>query len=283
MMIDFALDAERNEGMAPRDAIYQAALLRFRPILMTTLAALFGALPLMLSTRLRRRAAPAARPRDGRRPARQPGADAVHHAGDLPVLRPSRRAPGGRRRSSVDVKDATGHEPLGAVHRPPGRDHAAESLGRAGRRARVTRCCRCRRCRRSTSRRSRCRHRCPAPVPRRWRRRWRRRSSARSARIAGVNEIDSQSSQGSTRITSSSTSERTSTRPRARCRRPSTRRARCCRAPCRAMPTYRKINPPQAPIMLLALTSNTKTRASCTTWRRRCWRRRSRRSPASAK
>ena len=50
MMIDFALDAERNDGLSPRDAIYQAALLRFRPILMTTLAALFGALPLMLSS-----------------------------------------------------------------------------------------------------------------------------------------------------------------------------------------------------------------------------------------
>ena len=50
MMIDFALDAERSEGMSPHDAIYKAALLRFRPILMTTLAALFGALPLMLST-----------------------------------------------------------------------------------------------------------------------------------------------------------------------------------------------------------------------------------------
>ena len=48
MMIDFALDAERNEGMAPREAIHQAALLRFRPIIMTTLAALFAALPLML-------------------------------------------------------------------------------------------------------------------------------------------------------------------------------------------------------------------------------------------
>jgi multidrug efflux pump len=48
MMIDFALDAEREEGKSPRDAIHQAALLRFRPILMTTLAALFGALPLML-------------------------------------------------------------------------------------------------------------------------------------------------------------------------------------------------------------------------------------------
>jgi multidrug efflux pump len=50
MMIDFALDAERNEGKSPREAIFQACLLRFRPILMTTLAALFGALPLMLGT-----------------------------------------------------------------------------------------------------------------------------------------------------------------------------------------------------------------------------------------
>lgn len=49
MMIDFALAAEREQGMSPRDAIFQACLLRFRPILMTTLAALLGALPLMLS------------------------------------------------------------------------------------------------------------------------------------------------------------------------------------------------------------------------------------------
>lgn len=50
MMIDFALAAEREQGMSPRDAIFEACLLRFRPILMTTLAALLGALPLMLST-----------------------------------------------------------------------------------------------------------------------------------------------------------------------------------------------------------------------------------------
>lgn len=50
MMIDFALDAERNRGVDPDTAIYEAALLRFRPILMTTLAALFGAIPLMLAT-----------------------------------------------------------------------------------------------------------------------------------------------------------------------------------------------------------------------------------------
>ena len=50
MMVDFALDATRRQGLSPVDAIRQAALLRFRPILMTTLAALFGALPLMLSS-----------------------------------------------------------------------------------------------------------------------------------------------------------------------------------------------------------------------------------------
>ncbi len=49
MMIDFALDAQRKDGLAPREAITRASLLRFRPILMTTMAALLGALPLMLS------------------------------------------------------------------------------------------------------------------------------------------------------------------------------------------------------------------------------------------
>ena len=50
MMIDFALEAERVEGLPPREAIYQACLLRFRPIMMTTMAAILGALPLMLGT-----------------------------------------------------------------------------------------------------------------------------------------------------------------------------------------------------------------------------------------
>jgi len=50
MMIDFALDAERKEGKSPREAIFQACLLRFRPILMTTMSALLSALPLMLGT-----------------------------------------------------------------------------------------------------------------------------------------------------------------------------------------------------------------------------------------
>ena len=48
MMIDFALDAERQEGLSPRDAIYKACVIRFRPIMMTTMAALFGAIPLAI-------------------------------------------------------------------------------------------------------------------------------------------------------------------------------------------------------------------------------------------
>src|SRR5205823_11193047 len=50
MMIDFALDVERKEGKPPEEAIYQACLLRFRPIMMTTMAALLGGLPLALGT-----------------------------------------------------------------------------------------------------------------------------------------------------------------------------------------------------------------------------------------
>src|SRR5204862_1357002 len=50
LMIDFALDVQRNEGKPPAEAIYQACLLRFRPIMMTTMAALLGALPLALGT-----------------------------------------------------------------------------------------------------------------------------------------------------------------------------------------------------------------------------------------
>jgi multidrug efflux pump subunit AcrB len=50
MMIDFALEAERDQKLAPREAIFQACVLRFRPIMMTTMAALLGGLPLALGT-----------------------------------------------------------------------------------------------------------------------------------------------------------------------------------------------------------------------------------------
>jgi multidrug efflux pump len=50
MLVDFALEVERNEGVGPEQSIYQACVLRFRPILMTTMAALLGGVPLMLGT-----------------------------------------------------------------------------------------------------------------------------------------------------------------------------------------------------------------------------------------
>ena len=92
MMIDFALDAQRQQGLPAREAIYQACLLRLRPILMTTVAAIFGALPLMLGKRRRLRDSPSAGPCHRRRPRLQPGADPLHDAGHLSVLRAARRA-----------------------------------------------------------------------------------------------------------------------------------------------------------------------------------------------
>ena len=87
MMIDFALDAERNQGMPPHEAIYQACLLRFRPIMMTTMAALLGGLPLALGTGVGSELRRPAGHHDGRRTDLQPAADAVHHAGDLSLVR----------------------------------------------------------------------------------------------------------------------------------------------------------------------------------------------------
>ena len=72
------------KGRVREDAIYEACLLRFRPIMMTTMAALLGALPLALGTG-RLGTAPAARHHDRRRTDREPDADAVHDAGDLSI------------------------------------------------------------------------------------------------------------------------------------------------------------------------------------------------------
>ncbi len=85
MMIDFALAAERNEGLTPREAIFQACLLRFRPIMMTTACALLGGLPLALGQRHGRGIAASAGHRDCGRADREPDADAVYDAGDLSV------------------------------------------------------------------------------------------------------------------------------------------------------------------------------------------------------
>ena len=89
MMIDFALEAERKEGKSPLDAIYEACMLRFRPIMMTTMAALLGGLPLALGYRNRLRTSPAARPHHRGRPDRQSGTDSVHHSGRVSVHGPA--------------------------------------------------------------------------------------------------------------------------------------------------------------------------------------------------
>ena len=117
MMIDFALEAQREHGTAPRDAIYQASLLRFRPIMMTTMAALLGRPAAGAGTRDRRRAAAAARHHDRRGLAPQPGADALHHAGDLSRVRAAGRARAG----------ATAGEHLRAVHPATGGDDTADA------------------------------------------------------------------------------------------------------------------------------------------------------------
>ena len=92
MMIDFALEAERDRGKGPVEAIHEACLLRFRPIMMTTFAALGGGLPLALGTGAAG-TAPAARHRHRRRLAGVAMAHPLHHAGRLSLPRPAVAAP----------------------------------------------------------------------------------------------------------------------------------------------------------------------------------------------
>ena len=90
MMIDFALEAERQDGKRPAEAIYEACLLRFRPIMMTTHGRAAGRAAAGPRLRHRLRAAPAARHHDRGRAAPLPAAHPVHDAGRLPGLRPAR-------------------------------------------------------------------------------------------------------------------------------------------------------------------------------------------------
>ena len=238
MMIDFALDAERNEGMPPREAIYQACLLRFRPIMMTTMAAILGALPLMLGTgagsELRQPLGIAIVGGLG-----QPIADAVHDAGDLPLFRPASAAPERRRPANPLATGEPARMNLSApfIARP-----VATTLLTIGSRSpgcRDSRGCRCRRCLRSTFRRFRCRRRSPAPVPKRWPPPSRHRSSAHLGHIADVTEMTSQQL-GQARITLQFDLNRDidgAARDVAGC---DQRGARCCRRACQAIrPTAR--------------------------------------------
>ena len=95
MMVDFAIEASRHGATTSREAIEQACLLRFRPIMMTTAAALLGALPLAFGTGEGLGDARAARHRDRRRADREPDAHALYDAGGLSLYGPLPRAGGG--------------------------------------------------------------------------------------------------------------------------------------------------------------------------------------------
>ena len=89
MLVDFAQHVEHNEGLTPEESIYRACVLRFRPILMTTMAALLGGVPMMLGNRGRLGASTAARLYHRRRPRSVADPDALHDAGRLSLSRPA--------------------------------------------------------------------------------------------------------------------------------------------------------------------------------------------------
>ena len=97
MMVDFAIEAQRDREDAAQEAIHEACLVRFRPIMMTTMAALMGTLPIALGLRRGRRVAPAARPRGRRRPGLLAVPDALRDAGLLRLVRAAARSRRARR------------------------------------------------------------------------------------------------------------------------------------------------------------------------------------------
>ena len=281
MMIDFALDAERNEGKSPREAIHQAALLRFRPIIMTTLAALFGALPLMLGwgvgSELRH---PLGISIVGglivsqaltlfTTPVIYLGFDKVarrsERAGTSARARPTRGSTRRRRRAGRRTR-----EPLGPLHPPADRHHPADHRHRPGGDRGLFPAAGLAPAAgglphdlgaRQPARREPGDH-----GHQRGHARW---NDALGSSPTSPNDV---ARAGWARPTSpcSSASTATSTAPRATCRRRSTPRASICPSTLRSNPTYRKVNPADAPILILSPdVEDANARGRSTTWPRR--------------
>jgi hypothetical protein len=260
MMVDFALEAERKHGKSATDAIYEACLLRFRPILMTTMAALLAGIPLALGDGLRLRAAPPAGHRHGGRAAREPGAHALHDPRHLHLL----RQPGAALRAQVEQARPTGggeaggrpgSEHLGTLHSPAGGDDAAHR-GRGDRRGdRVHGPAR------GTAPRGRLSDdlgvREPAGRQRRDHGVVRRHAAGAAARADRRRDGDDLGEHAREHV------DHHSVRPRARHRRRGAGRgggdqrgAHLSACQPAANPTYRKVNPADAPIIILGLTSD---------------------------
>ena len=262
MMIDFALDAQRKGGLAPREAITQASLLRFRPILMTTMAALLGALPLMLSygagSELRR---PLGH-RDRGRLDRESAPHIVHDAGHLSGLRSS----GGRAPPPLRCGPARGARGSDAgmnlsrifIERPVATTLLTLGVALAGAFAYV--------------------HLPVSPLPQVDYPTISVSASLPGAdpetvstsvaeplerylgEIADVTEITSQSSTGQTRITLQFDLDRDINGAARDVQAAINAAAADVSTSLSSNPTYRKVNPADAPLMIIALTSKTLTR-----------------------
>ncbi len=296
MMIDFALEAERSDGMKPEDAIYQACLLRFRPIMMTTMAALLGGLPLALGSgtgsELRRplgitivgglilsqlltlyttpviyllfdrlaarfshghQEAPAKKPKPGTSPQPAPAGDC---RAAMNISEPFIRKPVATTLLTVAIALAGAVafrllpvSPLPQVDFPT--ISVSASLPGASPETMAS----------SVA----------TPLERQF------------GRIAAVTEMTSSSSLGSTSITLQFDLNR-DIDAAARDVQAAINAARgYLPANLPSNPTYRKVNPADSPIFMLALTSTCSPKGRCTTPRRRSWRRSCRRSAASAR
>jgi hypothetical protein len=113
MIVDFAISARRDRGLEPIDAIREACLLRFLPIMMTTMAAILGGVPLMLGSGAGSELRQPLEASMGRRPACQPAADLVHHAGHLSRFRIfAKRPPDACEAARRPARDRRGRLPI---------------------------------------------------------------------------------------------------------------------------------------------------------------------------